>query len=43
VFYFKDMKEGYKAKSRLMGLRGKRVRTHNVTFKAVEPSPAVPQ
>lgn len=25
VFYFSDMKEGYKANSRLMGLRGKRV------------------
>lgn len=25
VFYFSDMKDGYKANSRLIGLRGKRV------------------
>lgn len=31
VFYFSDMKEGYKANSRLMGLRGKRVRQHTHT------------
>jgi hypothetical protein len=37
VFYFKDMKEGYKANSRLMGLRGKRVRTNNITGKTVLP------
>jgi len=42
VFYFSDMKEGYKTNSRLMGLRGKRVRSVTHTCTHAHAHPAVP-